>query len=55
MQAQQSTLNNLIKEISLSQTSLAVIPRGKGEPPLEHLSGQTFTYGWLVGWSVGLW
>ena len=40
MQAQQSTLNN---QISLSQTSLAVIPRGKGEPPLEHLSGQTFT------------
>ena len=50
MQAQQSTLNN---QISLSQTSLAVIPRGKGEPPLEHLSGQTFTYGWLVGWLVG--
>ena len=56
MQAQQSTLNN---QISWSQTSLAVIPRGKGEPPLEHLSGQIFTYGWLVGWLVdwlvGLW
>ena len=50
MQAQQSTLNN---QISLSQTSLAVIPRGKGEPPLEHMSGQTITQRWLVGWLVG--